>query len=516
MPKKQSDLDLSIESRIRRVKAGQGPPFTDAQETLDAIAPFASKWLWFTEHGYEPHLFQLAFHVSSFEERIRRFRMLVAGRRGGKTLSAAWEVIYYCANPTEFHWDAHKTQSDEPLHVWVLTPDYRSSGRAALHTIRHVLKNSGLVEGVDYKENRGDLYIEFTNGSLIEFKTAERPDKLVGAGLDILWIDEAALIPSDEAWLIARPALSDKLGIVICTTTPRGKNWFYSQFWSQAALVDPTISSVEYRSIDNPYFPASEWLSVKMSYHPLMFKQEYMASFDSMAGKELAGDWLHYFTYERESDDPDVITIPREHDNVKKYKLRTYIGVDPAVSLSDSADKFAMALIGVTEDHSQVFVLRLFAGRIPFHEQLDKITEWHLAYRPMLIGVEAQAYQRVLADQAARQEGLPGVIPVFAQGKKFERILGMAPLFKIGKVRIHSTQKEFIEEWLDYDSEKKNTHDDTLDAVEIALRTAGALLPMRPQESDFTKGPETFDEWAWSRVGKGREGKFDPMMGEDY
>lgn len=517
MPKKPKSSDSLTELRNRRVKATDGVPYGSEQEILDAISPFATKWLWFKERGYEPHLYQLSFHVSRHEDRLRRFRMLVAGRRGGKTLSAAWETIFYAANPAEFHWDAHGRESDDPLHIWILTPDYRSSGRAALHAIRHVLKESGLVEGQDYKENRGDMYIQFENGSLIEFKTAERPDKLVGAGLDILWIDEAALIQNEEAWNIARPALSDKLGLVIGTTTPRGKNWFYHMFWSPEAIENPNISTVEYRSIDNPHFASEEWLTVKRDYHPLMFKQEFMASFDSMAGKELEGAWLHYFTYERESDDPDVLTIPRKPDEPKKYALRTYIGIDPAVSLADTADRFAMALVGVTEDNSQAFLLRLWAGRIPFHEQLDKIQEWFLTYRPMLIGIESQAYQRVLADQAMRLEGFPGVIPVFAQGKKWERILSMAPLFKIAKVRIHKSQKDFIEEWLDYDSELKNPNDDCLDAVEIALRTAGALLPQMVSEDIFDrKGPKNFDEWAWERRFGGSEGKYDPEMGIDF
>lgn len=500
----------------RRVKATEGLPFETETEVAEIIAPFAPKFLWFAEQGYYPHIWQVAFHASSVNEQLRRYRSLVAGRRGGKTLSAAWEVIYYAAHPTEFHHDAHGRDCDDPLHIWVLTPDYRSSGRAALHAIRKVLKASNLVEGKDFTENRGNLYIEFKNGSLIEFKTAERPDKLVGAGLDILWIDEAALIPNEEAWNVARPALSDKVGMVVCTTTPRGKNWYYDLFWGAKSTANPQIGTVEYRSIDNPHFPAEEWKEVKLTYHPLLFKQEYMASFDSMAGKELSGEWLKYFTYERDSEDPDVITIPRIADQPKKYALTTYVGVDPAVSLADTADKFAIALVGVTEDMSQAFLLRLWAGRIPFHEQLEKIHEWHVMYKPQFIGVESVAYQKVLADQAMRLPGFPPIIPQMAVGKKHERILGMAPLFKLGRVRIHThMHKEFIEEWLDYDSSVKNTKDDCLDAVEIALRTAGALLPGRPEESQFSEHPLTLQELA-DRHRRRKPTSYDEEMGVDW
>ncbi len=503
-------------SDLRRVKAHEGLPFNTDEEVTDAILPFSPKFVWFAENGYIPHLFQIAFHANRVEERLRRFRCLVAGRRGGKTLSAAWEVLFYAAHPAQFHWDAHNKISDEPLHIWILTPDYRSSGRAALHNMRKVLRLSGLVEGKDYKENRGDLYIEFENGTLIEFKTAERPDKLVGAGLDILWIDEAALIPDEEAWNIARPALSDKIGIVICTTTPRGKNWFYILFWRHLAD-DIDVGTVEYRSLDNPHFPAEEWQAARRDYHPLMFKQEFMASFDSMAGKELSGEWLHYFTFEKQSTEEDVITIPRKEGG--GYDLETYIGIDPAVSLANTADKFAMALIGVQRDTGQAYVLRIWAGRIPFHEQLEKIQLWHDQYRPEYIGIESVAFSRYLADQAIRLPNFPNVIPQLAAGKKWERILGMAPVFKTGKVRIHRhAHREFIEEWLDYDSEKKNTHDDILDAVEIGLRTAGVLLPFKSllTEDEFSEGRLTLQELADQRHRRSRSSNYDPEMGIEY
>lgn len=506
-------------SSPKRVKATEGRPFSNEDEVAAVVAPFAPKFIWFAERGYYPHLYQIAFHASHHHERLRRFRSLVAGRRGGKTLSAAWEVCYYSANPEQFHWDTKGIESDTPLHVWAVVPDYRSSGRAALLSLRTVLKEAGLIEGVDYKENRGDMYFEFTNGSLIEFKTAERPDKLVGAGIDIMWIDEAALIPDMEAWNIASPALADKLGIVICTTTPRGKNWFYELFWKGQMSIDPHVGTVEYRTIDNPHILAEEVGRYRAQYHPLMFKQEFLASFDSMAGKELQGDWLKYFTFERESTDEDVITIPRREEDKSKYALRTFIGVDPAVSLADEADRFAMALIGITEDNSQAYLLRLWAGRIPFHEQLLKISEWHGLYTPQYIGVESVAYQRVLADQAMRLPGMPNIIPMMATGPKQQRILSMAPLFQMGRIRIHPTQHaDFIEEWLDYDSTKKNTKDDCLDAVEIALRVGGVLLPqMSVKEEDFSEGPQTLQEIAWARQGRRLRGEnYDPDMGVDF
>lgn len=480
----------------------------DTDSLMSLMVKIPHKMNWFMERGYEPHYFQIIFHGmwNEGEDRLKRFRHLVAGRRGGKTLSAAWETLFYAVNPKHFHWDAHRVVSDNPLHVWILTPDYRSSGRAALFTMRDVLRKSGLVAGKDFQENRSEKWIEFSNGSMVEYKTAERPEQLVGAGLDLLWLDEGAVVPSDDAWNVARPALSDKQGLVLGTTTPRGKNWYYEMFFSDKARENPDIGRVEYRSIDNPYFLKKEWELQLKEYHPLLFKREYMASFDAFAGVELQGDWLQYYEF----DD-----IPLKTDG--SYDLLTYIGVDPAVSLSNKADKFAMALIGVGKG-GDVYLLELFSDRIDFPTQLEKVMDWYFKHRPAFIGVESNAYQAALSQQLSRMENLPPIFPIYSKGSKVERILSMAPMFRMGKIKIRREHVAFIDEWINYNSKLKNPDDDCLDAVEIALRAGGALLPEAPVKSDFESLPATsMQELADRSVSRmKRIESFDPDLGGEW
>jgi hypothetical protein len=95
--------------------------------------------------------------------------------------------------------------------------------------------------------------------------------------------------------------------------------------------------------------------------------------------------------------------------------------------------------------------------------------------------------------QAERLPSMPPIVPIFAKGKKYERIMAMSPLFRIGKVRIKAEHKDFIDEWINYDASISNPRDDCLDSVEIALRTAGALLG----ESAFepTKSLSGLEKW---------------------
>ena len=465
-------------------------PKMKPSELESHILDFPGKMGWFLSKGYAPHYYQTLFHTDKKSKNLTRFRHLVAGRRGGKTLSAAWEVLFYCLHPEQFHLDAHGMKDEAPLWVWALSASYKV-GRPSYLTFRDVCIKAGLTIGKEVKENKGGLRFEFENGSLVEFKSAEDPQSLRGAGLDILWMDEAAFIKNDESWGVIRPSLSDKQGLLITTTTPNQKNWFFEEFFSDESRNDENNSRVEYRSIDNPYFKREEWEYVQTRYHPLLFAQEYMASFDSMAGKDLAGDWLHYYTSE------DLID-----EDGKPLKLRKYMGVDPAISLSANADRFVITIIGVS-DSNEVFLLEQYAARIPFAEQLLKIEEYYIKYKPEIIGIESNAYQAALVQQTERLQTMPPVVPLFAKGKKWERILAMSPLFRIGKVRIKKDHADFIQEWVDYDSSLRTPKDDCLDSMEIALRTAGALLGEFSVVDDKPVG--NMPDWVLADLPSGRK-----------
>ena len=456
-----------------------------------AVAAYPHKLLWFTRNGYVPHLWQLLFHGAHKPNGcLTRMRHLAAGRRGGKTMSAAWEVAYYSLHPAMFWRDAHGVDKDDPLWIWVVAKSYKLVRIALIEYLR-VLRKAGLQKGVDYHWNKSEGVIEFPDGTMVEFRTADDPDNLRGPGLDILWLEEAAMLSDTEPWNVMRPALSDKLGLLITTTTPKGKNWLWEEFWKKLAD-DVNQFRLEYTSIDNPHFAKEEWEYAKLTYHPLMFKQEYMGEFEAMAGVALSGEWLHYYVIGREGvlhDDDDVRLIPVDG----KLNLRTYMAVDPATG--EGADDFAMSIIGVAEDNTQVYLIKTFKDKIPFPEQVDKIAEWAARYRPMYIGVEANAYQRVLAQQLHRLPGLPNISAVFTTGRdkdsKKKRLLAMSPLFKTGRIRIHRSQRDFIDQWISYDPGLAKPKDDLLDATEIALSLAGILLPQDLNADNFDPGDRT-------------------------
>lgn len=452
-------------------------PRIEQDELIGRISKYGTKLAYFASNGYTPHYYQLLFHTADQKDgNTVRFRHLAAGRRGGKTLSACWEVGYYLTFPERFWAECHGIDGkDDPLWAYALTENYKRL-IPAYRAFKATLIQAGLVAGRDFKEYKGDKYFEFPDGSLIEFRSADEPDSLRGAGLDILWMDESAFIRTGDAWNVVRPALADKRGIVISTTTPNQRNWYWEEFWQGQVLEADDQFRVAYWSLDNVVgFPEDEWLTVKKSMHPLLFAQEFMADFDAMKGNALDASWLHYYS----------------NADIDLADLDIYIGVDPAISLNDKADRFVITAIGVNRTNGKTYLIDQWAGRIMFPEQIEMINDWYLRFQPILVGVENVAYQAALAQQLSR---LPDIIPVMevqAKGKKFERILAMSPLFKAERVYIQKSHVDFIDEWMDYDPEgTKNTKDDCLDSMEIALRTAGVLLPnIEPTEQPFTLLP---------------------------
>lgn len=442
------------------------PPASEIAKTLKR---FQRKLRVFLEWRYEPHIWAwVGFHANINPEtgNLVRWRDIVAGRRGGKSFSSARETLAYALHP-ELYWEDFKgISSNEALWVWIITRDH-VQGRPTYITWKKALDQAGLVKDKDYQENKTYKYFEFRSGTLVEFKTADDPDKLVGAGLHIEWWDEASKIRSRDAWDKAMPALSDNEGMAYFTTTPEGKDWVYDDGWGKEPLLDPDVGTVEFWSLDNPYFPKTEWRNVQRRYHPMLFKQQYQAEFDAMTGKDLHGDWLHFF---------DPQDVPGNDD------LTHYIGVDPAISQRKGADRFAIAHIGVSKLLGTAYLLHLYAGHLPFPEQVALIEAWHTKYKPQIIGVESQAYQAALVQQINTLPSFPPVQPVQAKGDKGTRLIAMSPLFRFGRVLIRPTDKEFISEWVDFDSSKEKNRDDTLDAVQIALAVAGAILPEPGEE----------------------------------
>jgi len=122
-----------------------------------------------------------------------RFRILVAGRRFGKTYLALVELIRAAWGPGRI--------------AWYVCPTYRQAKRVAWKKLKWMTKSYWAKP-----PNETDLTIELTSGGSISLRGADNYELLRGDGLDFIVLDEFASM-APQAWTeVLRPALADKQG----------------------------------------------------------------------------------------------------------------------------------------------------------------------------------------------------------------------------------------------------------------------------------------------------------------
>jgi len=203
---------------------------------------------------YKPHPTQLQLHNST-----ARFRVCNTGRRWGKTLACLYEIT--------------KQALEKPGSLsWWVAPVYSQS------MLAYRLLSNAAHEAIsqDIKSLRR---LEFKTGSAVEFKSADNYNALRGAGIDMLVIDEAALI-NREAWEAAlRPTLSDTKGKAIFISTPKGRNFFFELFARGLDPAYPEWESFTFPTEANPYIDKAEIEEARRTLPDTVFRQEYLAEF---------------------------------------------------------------------------------------------------------------------------------------------------------------------------------------------------------------------------------------------
>jgi phage terminase large subunit len=194
-----------------------------------------------------------------------RFKLLCSGRRFGKTYLCIARLIT---------WAASKPNSLN----WYVTANYRMAKQIAWRQLKAMVPPSICV-----KRNETDLLIELSNGSIISLKGAENADSLRGVSLSSLVIDEAAYVKQDAWEMVLRPALSDQGGPAWFITTPAGLNWFHD-LWEQSQEQDDW-ATFSYTTIQGGNVPADEVEAARRTLDERTFRQEYLASFETLSGR---------------------------------------------------------------------------------------------------------------------------------------------------------------------------------------------------------------------------------------
>jgi len=208
--------------------------------------------------NYVPHPAQAQIHAA----RTSRFRTVCTGRRFGKTLCLAAELLDRggCEVAGDYGW---------------IAPTYNVAERG-IDAFKQIA--TGFVRVVGRMPTR----IEFHGAAgpvRVWFLSADNAENIRGYGFQGLVIDEAALIPIDVWQYVLRPTISQTLGWAVFVSTPKGRNWFYDMHTRGLDPTETDYASLTFPSSASPYFPASEYEDAKRTLPSDVFRQEYEAAF---------------------------------------------------------------------------------------------------------------------------------------------------------------------------------------------------------------------------------------------
>lgn len=198
-----------------------------------------------------------------------RFKVVVAGRRWGKTQLARTCLISFARIRKRL--------------VWYVAPSYRMAKQIMWPELIDSIPAKWLK-----KVNETTLTIVLKNGTRIELKGADNPDSLRGVGVHYLVMDEVQDI-DPEAWKkVLRPTLASTGGHALFIGTPKAYNFLYDLYMLGQEPTNQVLGrwmSWQFPTITSPFIPREELEAAKRDMDEKSFKQEFLASFETMSGR---------------------------------------------------------------------------------------------------------------------------------------------------------------------------------------------------------------------------------------
>ena len=209
-----------------------------------------------------------------FHTRKQRWAVLVAHRRCGKTVACINDLI-----------KAAITCPLEHGRYAYVAPFLAQAKEVAWEYLKRFAKP--LIAD----KNEAELWVQLLNGARIRIHGADNPDRLRGAYLDGVVMDEYADMRPSVWGEVIRPMLADREGWATFIGTPKGKNEFY-EIWDRAASNDNWYR-VMLKASETELLPKAELDDARKDMTPEQYEQEFECSFDAAIlgayyGKEMA------------------------------------------------------------------------------------------------------------------------------------------------------------------------------------------------------------------------------------
>jgi hypothetical protein len=180
------------------------------------------------------------------------------------------------------NWLIREAWNTEQRLCWWCAPTYKQAGIA--------FKTMGLLLPPGRYRKRASqgemvyelLYIDGRVRSIIDFRSADRPESLRGEGVHAAVIDEAGYWKLDSfiSVMTTLTATNGKLRII---STPKGKNWFFDEWakgwYPEQRAKNPEYFSYQLPTMANPFVKPSAIDTLRRNFTDKQFRQEILAEF---------------------------------------------------------------------------------------------------------------------------------------------------------------------------------------------------------------------------------------------
>ena len=208
-----------------------------------------------------------------------RFRVLITGRRFGKTFLAINELAKFASQPNK--------------KVWYVAPSYRQAKAIWWNVLKEKMVYHKWAKSI----NHSDLTITLKNNSQITLRGSDNENSLRGVGLNFLVMDEFADTSKETWYEVLRPTLSDTKGHALFCGSPRGfGNWSYELF--KLGETNRDWQSFKYTTLEGGQVSDDEIEQAKQDLDMRTFQQEYEATFVNYSG-------MIYYNFDR---DKNIVT----------------------------------------------------------------------------------------------------------------------------------------------------------------------------------------------------------------
>jgi hypothetical protein len=207
------------------------------------------------------HLYSPRPHQADLHRALKRFNVLVAHRRFGKTVFCINELIAKAAaNP-----------KPEARYGYVAPLLTQAKDVAWVYLKRFTAP----IPGIEVSET--ELWVQLPNGARIRLYGADNADRLRGLYFDGVVLDEYAQM-SPRVWPeVVRPMLADRQGWALFIGTPMGRNHFCALY--EQAMTDADWLARRFPASDTGILAVAELTAARRAMSAQAFAQEFECSF---------------------------------------------------------------------------------------------------------------------------------------------------------------------------------------------------------------------------------------------